>query len=93
MQTQVYCHPIQQPLQHDLKYFHYHRHVMSPAPFEVSAWQCLKIGAGPIPIETSEGWLLFYHGVPSFEAEAESEPWARARRSSSSSRAEAESEP
>ena len=23
----------------------------------------LKIGAGPIPIETSEGWLLFYHGV------------------------------
>jgi beta-1,4-mannooligosaccharide/beta-1,4-mannosyl-N-acetylglucosamine phosphorylase len=26
-------------------------------------WQSLKIGAGPIPIETSEGWLLFYHGV------------------------------
>ena len=22
-----------------------------------------KIGAGPIPIETSEGWLLIYHGV------------------------------
>ena len=36
---------------------------MAPAPFEVSAWQCLKIGAGPIPIETSEGWLLIYHGV------------------------------
>ena len=23
----------------------------------------MKIGAGPVPIETSEGWLLFYHGV------------------------------
>ena len=36
---------------------------MSPAPFELSAWQCMKIGAGPIPIETSEGWLIFHHGV------------------------------
>lgn len=26
-------------------------------------WQGTKIGAGPIPIETSEGWLLIYHGV------------------------------
>lgn len=26
-------------------------------------WQSTKIGAGPIPIETTEGWLLFYHGV------------------------------
>lgn len=26
-------------------------------------WQGVKIGAGPTPIETSEGWLLFYHGV------------------------------
>ena len=26
-------------------------------------WESLKIGAGPIPIETSEGWLVFYHGV------------------------------
>lgn len=23
----------------------------------------MKTGAGPIPIETSEGWLMFYHGV------------------------------
>src|SRR5690606_36173450 len=22
-----------------------------------------KIGAGPVPIETREGWLLIYHGV------------------------------
>jgi len=26
-------------------------------------WQGTKIGAGPIPIETTEGWLLIYHGV------------------------------
>jgi beta-1,4-mannooligosaccharide/beta-1,4-mannosyl-N-acetylglucosamine phosphorylase len=26
-------------------------------------WQATKIGAGPVPIETPGGWLLFYHGV------------------------------
>ena len=26
-------------------------------------WQGTKVGAGPIPIETTVGWLLFYHGV------------------------------
>jgi beta-1,4-mannooligosaccharide/beta-1,4-mannosyl-N-acetylglucosamine phosphorylase len=26
-------------------------------------WQGVKIGTGPVPIETREGWLLFYHGV------------------------------
>ncbi len=26
-------------------------------------WQSVKIGCGPAPIETSEGWLMFYHGV------------------------------
>lgn len=26
-------------------------------------WQGTKIGAGPVPIETTEGWLMFYHGV------------------------------
>ena len=26
-------------------------------------WQGTKIGAGPNPIETTEGWLLIYHGV------------------------------
>ncbi len=31
--------------------------------FEKSAWQSCKIGAGPVPIGTSEGWLMFYHGV------------------------------
>lgn len=47
----------------DLVFWGQHRHVMAPAPFEESAWQCTKIGAGPAPLETSEGWLLFYHGV------------------------------
>ncbi len=47
----------------DMEFWGHHRHVMSPARFEDSAWQCMKIGAGPVPIETSEGWLLFYHGV------------------------------
>jgi beta-1,4-mannooligosaccharide/beta-1,4-mannosyl-N-acetylglucosamine phosphorylase len=47
----------------DLTFWGRHRHVMSPVPFEKSAWQCTKIGAGPAPIETTEGWLLFYHGV------------------------------
>ncbi|MDI6452429.1 glycoside hydrolase family 130 protein [Peloplasma aerotolerans] len=47
----------------DLIYWGKHRFVLGVAPFEQSAWQTLKIGAGPAPIETTEGWLLFYHGV------------------------------
>lgn len=47
----------------DMEFWGRHRHVMAPAEFEKSAWQCMKIGAGPVPIETSEGWLLLYHGV------------------------------
>lgn len=47
----------------DMEFWGRHRHVMSPAKFEDSAWQCMKIGAGPVPIETSEGWLLLFHGV------------------------------
>jgi beta-1,4-mannooligosaccharide/beta-1,4-mannosyl-N-acetylglucosamine phosphorylase len=43
----------------DLVYWGHHRHVMSPA----GGWQATKVGAGPTPIETSEGWLLLYHGV------------------------------
>ena len=48
----------------DLTYWGRHRHVMAPSAFELSAWQCMKIGAGPVPIETSEGWLLFYRDEP-----------------------------
>ncbi|MDD5688287.1 MAG: glycoside hydrolase family 130 protein [Elusimicrobia bacterium] len=43
----------------DMNYWGKHRLVMKTKP----GWQCAKIGAGPIPIETTEGWLLIYHGV------------------------------
>ncbi|MBQ8135899.1 MAG: glycosylase, partial [Clostridia bacterium] len=44
----------------DLVYWGRHRHVMSRSG---NWWENLKIGGGAAPIETSEGWLLFYHGV------------------------------
>lgn len=44
----------------DMIHWGCHRHVMSSG---YTSWQSLKIGAGPTPIETSEGWLLIYHGV------------------------------
>ncbi|MGA2471003.1 MAG: glycoside hydrolase family 130 protein [Solirubrobacteraceae bacterium] len=44
----------------DLTFWGKHRHVMGPL---ANSWQSTKIGAGPVPIETSEGWLLLYHGV------------------------------
>jgi len=43
----------------DMTYWGKHRHVMSKS----DGWQSTKIGAGPTPIETSEGWLMIYHGV------------------------------
>ncbi|MEJ2662452.1 MAG: glycoside hydrolase family 130 protein [Spirochaetia bacterium] len=43
----------------DLIHWGCHRHVMAPTV----GWQSTKIGAGPVPIETKDGWLLFYHGV------------------------------
>ena len=43
----------------DMIHWGHHRHVMSPS----GGWQATKIGAGPVPIETTEGWLLIYHGV------------------------------
>ena len=43
----------------DMIYWGEHRYVMGRRP----GWQSTKIGAGPIPIETPQGWLLFYHGV------------------------------
>jgi beta-1,4-mannooligosaccharide/beta-1,4-mannosyl-N-acetylglucosamine phosphorylase len=43
----------------DMVFWGRHRFVMKPK----GGWQSTKIGAGPTPIETSEGWLLFYHGV------------------------------
>ncbi|GAB4491670.1 MAG: glycoside hydrolase family 130 protein [Anaerolineales bacterium] len=43
----------------DMTHWGCHRHVMtSDLP-----WAWTKVGAGPIPIETSQGWLLIFHGV------------------------------
>ena len=47
----------------DLEYWGHHRHVMSTVKEDASAWQGTKIGPGPVPIETDEGWILIYHGV------------------------------
>ncbi|TAH69568.1 MAG: glycosylase [Anaerolineaceae bacterium] len=44
----------------DMTYWGKHRHVMSRGS---NWWEGLKIGGGAAPIETSEGWLMFYHGV------------------------------
>lgn len=46
----------------DLVYWGRHRHVFGRGG-QGQWWQGTKIGAGPSPVETSEGWLLFYHGV------------------------------
>lgn len=43
----------------DMVHWGRHRFVMAPT----DGWQSTKIGAGPIPIETTEGWLMIYHGV------------------------------
>lgn len=36
-----------------------HRLIMSPK----EGWESSKIGPGPSPIKTEQGWLLIYHGV------------------------------
>ena len=46
----------------DMTFWGMHRHVMSRGD---KWWESVKIGAGAAPIETSEGWLLLYHGVSS----------------------------
>jgi beta-1,4-mannooligosaccharide/beta-1,4-mannosyl-N-acetylglucosamine phosphorylase len=43
----------------DMVHWGRHRWVMGPS----QPWESTKIGAGPAPIETTEGWLLIYHGV------------------------------
>lgn len=45
----------------DLVHWGRHRRVMAKGG--AGWWQATKIGGGAVPIETSEGWLLFYHGV------------------------------
>ncbi len=43
----------------DMVHWGRHRYVMGVK----GGWQSTKIGAGPTPIETPEGWLMIYHGV------------------------------
>lgn len=45
----------------DLVHWGKHRRVMTKGG--LGWWQGTKIGSGATPIETSEGWLMFYHGV------------------------------
>jgi beta-1,4-mannooligosaccharide/beta-1,4-mannosyl-N-acetylglucosamine phosphorylase len=44
----------------DLVHWGRHRFVMGR---KGDGFQSCKIGAGPVPIETTEGWLLIFHGV------------------------------
>jgi beta-1,4-mannooligosaccharide/beta-1,4-mannosyl-N-acetylglucosamine phosphorylase len=43
----------------DMIHWGKHRWMMGPR----GGWQSTKVGGGPTPIETNEGWLLIYHGV------------------------------
>lgn len=42
-----------------------HPHCVLPEG-EGPAWDAVKVGAGPPPIETEFGWLLIYHGVKTY---------------------------
>lgn len=44
----------------DLTFWGRHRHVLGTI---ANSWQSTKVGAGPVPLETTAGWLLVYHGV------------------------------
>lgn len=44
----------------DMYYWGRHKHVFGTTK---DWWQSVKTGAGCAPIETDEGWLLFYHAV------------------------------
>ena len=44
----------------DLTYWGKHRNVMQRG---YEWWCALKVGAGPVPIELDDGWLVFIHGV------------------------------
>lgn len=43
----------------DLVHWGCHRFAFGPR----GGWQSTKVGPGPVPIETKDGWLLIYHGV------------------------------
>lgn len=44
----------------DLKYWGDHKMVI---PARAGSWDASRVGLGPPPIETPQGWLVIYHGV------------------------------
>jgi beta-1,2-mannobiose phosphorylase / 1,2-beta-oligomannan phosphorylase len=44
----------------DLEYWGREKSIIRP---RLNSWESERVGAGPPPIETKEGWLLIYHGV------------------------------
>lgn len=44
----------------DLKHWGHHRMLL---PVRPGMWDCHRVGLGPPPIETEDGWLIIYHGV------------------------------
>nr|WP_325257945.1 glycoside hydrolase family 130 protein [uncultured Oscillibacter sp.] len=44
----------------DMEFWGRHRHLIGKTG---NWWENVKVGGGAAPIETDEGWLLFYHGV------------------------------
>lgn len=44
----------------DLKHWGDHRVLIEARP---GSWDCHRVGLGPQPLKTKEGWLLIYHGV------------------------------
>jgi len=47
----------------DMTYWGKHRFLFGSRRGGLMSWECTKVGPGPTPIETTEGWLMIYHGV------------------------------
>lgn len=47
----------------DLMYWGNHKRIMRNFDTGDNYWERIKIGPGPAPIKTDEGWILIYHGV------------------------------
>ena len=47
----------------DMIYWGKHKLLSANRDAKTNYWERKKIGAGPAPIKTDEGWLLIYHGV------------------------------
>ena len=44
----------------DLKHWGDHKIILETRP---GSWDCHRVGLGPQPIRTKDGWLIIYHGV------------------------------